>query len=83
MDEITLSAFACLIPSPSRSFSVTCSQFCRPRYRDKDQVEVDFVLESPLRDIGGAQFCSGIVLYDGEQALPFGDRLWAVPLGWL
>lgn len=77
-------------------------------YRDKDQVEVDFVLESPLRaviglevkatasvkaadfkglqrlrDICGAQFCSGIVLYDGEQALPFGDRLWAVPLGCL
>lgn len=77
-------------------------------YRDKDQVEVDFVLESPLRSVIGievkatasvrvtdfrglqrlrdlcdVQFCSGIVLYDGEHALPFGDRLWAVPLGWL
>jgi predicted AAA+ superfamily ATPase len=77
-------------------------------YRDKDQVEVDFILESPLRAVIGievkaaasvnaadfkglqrlrklcrADFCSGIVLYDGDQALPFGDRLWAVPLGWL
>jgi predicted AAA+ superfamily ATPase len=77
-------------------------------YRDKDQIEIDFVLESPLRSVIGievkasasvkaadfrglqrlrdlceTQFCSGIVLYDGEHALPFGDRLWAVPLGWL
>jgi len=74
-------------------------------YRDKDQVEIDFVLESPqrevigievkaaasvsaadfkglrrLRDLCGGDFITGIVLYDGEQALPFGDRLWAVPL---
>lgn len=74
-------------------------------YRDKDQVEVDFILESPLRDLigievkasatvdagdfkglrklqsmAGTQFSSGIVLYDGAQALSFGDRLWAVPL---
>lgn len=77
-------------------------------YRDKDQVEVDFVLESPLRSIIGIEvkasatvtagdfkglrrlrehckdaFVSGIVLYDGPAALPFGDGLWAVPLGWL
>ena len=75
-------------------------------YRDKDQVEVDFVLENPLRQIigvevkaaatvqaqdfkglrklqeqTGADFVSGIVLYDGPQALPFGAGLWAVPLG--
>lgn len=25
----------------------------------------------------------GLVLYDGEQALPFGERLWAVPVGCL
>lgn len=74
-------------------------------YRDKDQVEVDFILESPLRALiaievkasatvdgadfkglrkfqalAGAQFHSGIVLYDGTQALPFGDGFWAVPL---
>ncbi len=77
-------------------------------YRDKDQVEVDFVLESPmravigievkaaatvtsadfkglrrLRDHCGQSFTGGIVLYDGVAAVPFGDDLWAVPLGWL
>lgn len=75
-------------------------------YRDKDQVEVDFVLESPLRQLIGVEvkasatvqtqdfkglrrlrdqtgndFLTGIVLYDGTQALPFGPGLWAVPLG--
>lgn len=74
-------------------------------YRDKDQVEVDFVLENPLRQLmgievkaaatvevqdfkglrklkaqTGADFLTGIVLYDGAQALPFGEGLWAVPL---
>ncbi len=74
-------------------------------YRDKDQVEVDFVLEDALRQVIGVEvkaaatvlpqdfkglkrlqtlagdsFVSGIVLYDGTHALPFGDRLWAVPL---
>ncbi len=74
-------------------------------YRDKDQVEVDFVLENTLRQIigvevkaaatvlpkdfkglkrlqsqAGGDFITGIVLYDGAQTLPFGDRLWAVPL---
>jgi uncharacterized protein len=74
-------------------------------YRDKDQVEVDFMLESPerqvigievkaaasvsaadfkglrkLQQLTGDDFLSGLVLYDGPQAIPFGDRLWAVPL---
>lgn len=74
-------------------------------YRDKDQVEVDFVLESPQRQIVGievkaaasvepqdfkglkrlqsqtrADFLTGIVLYDGDRALPFGEGFWAVPL---
>jgi hypothetical protein len=74
-------------------------------YRDKDQVEVDFVLESPerriigievkaaasvstqdfnglrkLKALVGTDFVSGIVLYDGQNALPFGEGLWAVPL---
>jgi len=77
-------------------------------YRDKDQVEVDFVLESPLRTVIGIEvkaaasvnaadfkglrrlrdqcadaFISGIVLYDGEVVLPFGQDLWAVPFGHL
>jgi predicted AAA+ superfamily ATPase len=74
-------------------------------YRDKDQVEVDFVLESALREVIGIEvkasatvlasdfkglkrlrdlcgegFVTGIVLYDGDRCLPFGERLWAVPL---
>src|SRR5574343_136215 len=73
-------------------------------YRDKDQVEVDFVLESPLREVIGIEvkaaatvsgtdfrglrrlkdqvgedFVAGVVLYDGDKALSFGDGLWAVP----
>ena len=75
-------------------------------YRDAAGLEVDFVLESPLRTVVGIEvkasasvaasdfkglrqlrqhcgstFASGIVLYNGEHALPFGDGLWAVPLG--
>ena len=74
-------------------------------FRDKDQVEVDFVLESPIRQLMGIEvkasatvsasdfkglkklqslagdaFITGLVLYDGHQALAFGDGLWAVPL---
>jgi uncharacterized protein len=74
-------------------------------YRDKDQLEVDFVLESPAgqivgvevkaaasvtqRDFGGLErvasaagsaFVQGILLYDGEQTLSFGQNLRAVPL---
>jgi uncharacterized protein len=33
-----------------------------------------------LRDAAGDRFCAGVVLYDGENVLPFGDRLHAVPL---
>lgn len=33
-----------------------------------------------LRDLLGERFRSGVVIYLGDQAVPFGDRLWAVPL---
>lgn len=33
-----------------------------------------------LKEAAGDRFCAGVVLYDGETALPFGDRLHAVPL---
>jgi uncharacterized protein len=33
-----------------------------------------------LRELLGSRFHSGIVLYDGEHVLPFGERLLAVPL---
>jgi len=85
--------------------SVTPDPWFVAHYRDKDQVEVDFVLESPLREIIGIEvkaaasvssadfkglrrlraacgdaFLTGIVLYDGTQALSFGEGYWAVPL---
>lgn len=77
-------------------------------YRDKDQDEVDFVMEdgtgavvgievkagatvtSPdfkgLRKLAaacGQDFKLGLVLYDGETAVPFGPRLWAAPIACL
>lgn len=77
-------------------------------YRDKDQVEVDFVLEDSagkivgvevksaasvttndltglhkIASIAGKKFVAGIVLYDGNETLPLGDNLWAVPLSTL
>ena len=77
-------------------------------YRDKDQVEVDFVLENNERKIIGIEvkasstvfnqdfrglrklasltnqnWLSGIVLYNGEQCLSFGENLWAVPFSLL
>lgn len=77
-------------------------------YRDKDQVEVDFILENHARQVIGIEvkasqtivnqdfrglrklaaltdknWMSGIVLYHGNQCLPFGDNLWAIPLSML
>ena len=91
-----------------KTLSLTSEPWFLSHYRDKDQVEVDFVVESPLRailaievkaaatvtaadfkgirrlrDQCGEAFVSGIVLYDGYEALPFGDDLWAVPLSYL
>jgi uncharacterized protein len=33
-----------------------------------------------LRDLAGDGFVAGVVLYCGTQTLPFGERLWAVPM---
>lgn len=77
-------------------------------YRDKDQIEVDIVIESAagqvvgvevkaaasvsvgdlvglkkLTTLAGKQFVAGIVLYDGNDTLSVGDRLWAVPISTL
>jgi len=74
-------------------------------YRDKDQYEVDLVIEQVggqvagvevkaastvrekdfrglkrLRQATGRAFSAGVVLYDGDSVLPFGDRLSAVPI---
>ena len=73
-------------------------------YRDRDQVEVDIVLERgvsavagvevkasatvrpadfrglrKLQKIAGDRFTNGVVLYDGEMTVSFGDGLYAVP----
>lgn len=73
-------------------------------FRDKDQVEVDVVLEAAgrvagvevkagstvtFRDFKGLRklkeaipkrFASGVVLYDGDATVTFGEKLWAVPI---
>lgn len=88
-----------------KTLSLDADDWYLSHFRDKDQVEVDFVLESPLRELIGIEvkasatvnagdfkglkklqslagdaFITGLVLYDGHQALSFGDGLWAVPL---
>lgn len=40
----------------------------------------DFTGLQGLRDQLGRRFRAGVVLYTGEQRLPFGDKLWAVPM---
>lgn len=73
-------------------------------FRDRDDAEVDIVLErghevagvevkasatvtvSDFRGLrklaaaSGKRFAGGVVLYDGEASVPFGDRLFAVPV---
>lgn len=74
-------------------------------YRDKDQYEVDIVMENGgkrllgievkaaatvvnkdfnglrrLQRVAGKRFHRGILLYDGEYLLPFGEGLYAVPV---
>jgi len=40
----------------------------------------DFKGLQKLKTLAGQDFVTGLVLYDGEQALSFGDGLWAVPI---
>src|ERR1700689_3189938 len=40
----------------------------------------DFRGLTHLRERVGQRLLSGVVLYAGERTLPFGERLWAVPL---
>lgn len=74
-------------------------------YRDKDQDEVDLVIETGSGDLVGIEvkasataqagdfkglrkladacghgFRLGLLLYDGERAVPFGERLFAAPV---
>lgn len=88
-----------------KMLSITEQSWFLSHYRDKDQLEVDFVLESPqrevigievkaaasvqacdfkglkkLKEIVGGQFLTGIVLFNGEHPLSFGEGMWAIPL---
>ena len=81
--------------------STPCEMF---HYRDKDQAEVDFVVETDAAEVVGIEvkaaasvnmadfsglqrlasasaddFRAGVLLYDGERVLSFGDRLYAAP----
>jgi predicted AAA+ superfamily ATPase len=40
----------------------------------------DFLALAALRDQLGRQFRAGVVLYLGDQVIPFGDRLWLAPV---
>lgn len=40
----------------------------------------DFAALKALRDQLGDRFAAGVVLHEGEQTLPFGDRLWLLPV---
>jgi predicted AAA+ superfamily ATPase len=40
----------------------------------------DFRGLEELRESRGGEFVAGILLYCGEQTIPFGDRLWALPV---
>ena len=86
-------------------FGETCALY---HYRDKDQDEVDLVIETgsgaivgievkasatvnagdfkglrKLEEACGDNFKLGVVLYDSERQVPFGDRLVAAPMGCL
>jgi predicted AAA+ superfamily ATPase len=43
----------------------------------------DFKGLKQLSKLAGEQFKMGVILYDGTQTLPMGDRLWAAPLSTL
>ena len=40
----------------------------------------DFRALTTMRDALGKRFRAGILLHDGAQVLPFGDRLWSAPV---
>jgi uncharacterized protein len=40
----------------------------------------DFRGLEELRDSRGEDFAAGVVIHAGEQTLPFGDRMWALPV---
>ena len=43
-------------------------------------IEADFRGLRKLKEAAGKRFAGGVVLYDGETSLGFGDGLYAVPI---
>jgi hypothetical protein len=56
------------------AIKVTATATLRPR---------DYAAVAKLRDARGTQFKAGIVVYTGQQTVPLGDRMWAVPVSGL
>jgi len=50
---------------------------------DSTLSEKDFKNLSECRSIISSNFKKGIVLYTGEELVPFGEKLWAVPINFL
>jgi predicted AAA+ superfamily ATPase len=42
--------------------------------------ESDFRGLRGFAELVGKRLCSGILLYAGSETLPFGERMWAVPI---
>lgn len=52
--------------------------------KNSDHVKpVDFKGLKVLQDQVGKDFCSGVVLYRGQQMVPFGENMWALPMHYL
>jgi predicted AAA+ superfamily ATPase len=45
--------------------------------------QADFKGLNKLKDACGGQFAAGVVFYDGANILPFGEKLFAVPISCL
>ena len=50
---------------------------------DSSLSEKDFKNIETCKNIIGSKFKKGIVLYTGEELVPFGEKLWAVPVNYL
>jgi predicted AAA+ superfamily ATPase len=94
-----------LIQEIKRQATVSDDDFAFHHFRDRDNHEVDLVVERgygelagvemkaaasvqssdfrglrKLQEIAGSQFKCGVVLYDGDTILPFGEKMFAVPI---
>lgn len=74
------------VPHLPRSFSALKVAIDRDHFRDRDGFEVDIVIERGMRAVAGgevkagATVTRGVVLYDGETTVGFGDLMYAVPI---